>query len=233
MCTVTFIKKSDTSFVLTSSRDEAPGRDTIAPKVYDENGVKCLFPKDAVAGGTWVGVSGRKRLICLLNGGFRAHKPKASYRMSRGVVVKNLLVAEDLSVEVDTFNFNDIEPFTVIAVEYGVSIKLFELVWDGVKIHFSEKPLISTIWSSSLLYASEIKQKREQWFSQFLKREHISEEKILGFHKTAGEGDLHVDLVMNREFVHTKSITQVVGSSGDVRMRYEDLQVDEISEATL
>ena len=233
MCTVPFIPKSNTSFILTSNRDEAPGRDTIAPAIYKIEGVQCLFPKDAVAGGTWIGVSSKKRLISLLNGGFEAHKRIDAYRMSRGIVVKDLLVADSLAVAVAAFDFNGIEPFTLIAVEYGDALQLFELVWDGTKAHFTEKPLGPTIWSSSLLYTQEMKQKREVWFSRYLKSENISERTLLDFHKTAGEGNAKIDLIMDRGFVKTKAITQIIGSSKKAQMRYEDLQAQKISEGTL
>ena len=91
MCTVTFISKSDSDFILTSNRDEAPGRDTFPPEIYLEEGVRLLYPKDAVASGTWIGVSERKRAITLMNGGFVAHDRKSFYRKSRGVVVKDFL----------------------------------------------------------------------------------------------------------------------------------------------
>ncbi len=233
MCTVTFIPTSKTSFILTSNRDEASGRGTVVPAIYNIENTKCLFPKDEVAGGTWIGVSSKKRLICLLNGGFEAHQREASYKMSRGVVVKNLLTAESLCTEISTFNFKGIEPFTVIAVEYQEALQLFEFVWDGIKAHFTEKPLESTIWSSSLLYTSVMKQKREQWFSRYLKKENISEKSLLDFHKTAGEGNIEIDLIMDRGFVQTKSITQIAGTTSQVKMRYEDLQVQKISETTL
>lgn len=230
MCTVTFIPKSDGSFILTSSRDEAPGRATLAPAVYTIDEVQCLFPKDAVAGGTWLGVSENNRLICLLNGGFTAHKREASYKMSRGIVVKKLLVASDIISEVESFDFTGIEPFTIIAIAYGLSLNVYELVWDGNSTHFSEKLLEPTIWSSSLLYNQEMKLKREQWFSNYLQSQDTSKERILNFHKTAGEGNLDIDLVMDRGFVKTKAITQVVKDSLEIKMRYEDLQMNTISE---
>ena len=37
MCTVSFIYKGDKDFMLTSNRDEAVNRKTIAPKLYEEN----------------------------------------------------------------------------------------------------------------------------------------------------------------------------------------------------
>ena len=44
-----------------------------------------------MAGGTWIGLSDKKRLVCLLNGGYEIHEREASYRVSRGVIVKEVL----------------------------------------------------------------------------------------------------------------------------------------------
>ena len=57
MCTVTIIPKGDNDFVLTSNRDEAPQRISLAPKVYTIDDTRLLFPKDKLSGGTWIGVS--------------------------------------------------------------------------------------------------------------------------------------------------------------------------------
>jgi hypothetical protein len=78
-----------------------------------------------------------------------------------------------------------------------------------------------------------MKQKREVWFSRYLKSENISERTLLDFHKTAGEGNAKIDLIMDRGFVKTKAITQIIGSSKKAQMRYEDLQAQKISEGTL
>ncbi len=118
MCTVTFIPQFNNGFVLTSNRDEAPGRETFSPETYNEEGVQLLYPKDALAGGTWIGVSQMQRAVTLMNGGFVAHKRKDSYRKSRGVVVKDFLKAEDLKAAIASYDFNDIEPFTAIIVEW-------------------------------------------------------------------------------------------------------------------
>src|SRR5690554_7226187 len=83
MCTVTFIPKTKGDFILTSNRDEAPGRKTFAPEIYQEEGVQLMYPKDAVAGGTWIGLSGKKRAVSLMNGGFVSHIRKPYYRKSR------------------------------------------------------------------------------------------------------------------------------------------------------
>ena len=225
MCTVTFIPKPNNGFILTSNRDEAPGRDTFSPEIYNEDGVQLLYPKDALAGGTWIGVSQMKRTVTLMNGGFIAHKRKPPYRKSRGVVVKDFLKTEDLKAEVENYKFSDIEPFTAIIVEWKQDIQLFQLVWDGLNFHFSEEPLAPKIWSSSPLYPENLKKKREQWFSEFLfEKVRPSEKELLNFHKTAGEGDLNSNLIMDRGVVKTKSITQIVKKNDTVEMYYEDLQ---------
>ncbi len=233
MCTVTFIPTSFDTFVLTSNRDEAPERKTIAPEEYDVNGTKLLFPKDELAGGTWIGISEKKRLICLLNGGFTSHERKESYRMSRGIIVTDLLTAEMLQPEIDSYDFKDVEPFTIIAVDWSKDVQLFELVWDGSKAHFTEKPFAPHIWSSSLLYSPEIKRKRASWFSEFIfKQLRPSAAQILNFHKTAGTGDIVNDVIMDRGFVKTKSITQIEMKKDTVNMRYEDLQTQTTTNTT-
>jgi len=229
MCTVSFFPKENGDFILTSNRDESPLRNTIPPEIYSVEEVNLLFPKDEKAGGTWIGISNKKRLICLLNGGFEAHIPKQKYRLSRGVIVTKLLTSDDVISEIESFNFDDIEPFTIILVDYKEELQLYELVWDGTKKHFLEKPIKPIIWSSSLLYSKGIKRKREQWFSEFLKEhKNPSEAEILNFHKLAGEGNSKTNLVMNRGFVRTKSITRIKKARNQVEMNYEDLQSQQI-----
>lgn len=230
MCTITFIPQSDNKFILTSNRDEAPGRETFPPAIYTENGVDLLYPKDAVAGGTWIGSSAKNRVVSIMNGGFVAHKRKATYRKSRGLVVKDLLIADDVVAEINSYNFTDIEPFTVIIVDWNEKLRLFQLVWDGETAHFSKERIQPRVWSSSPLYPSDLKAKREQWFSDFLhKYPEPNLKNLLDFHRNAGDGDTISNLVMDRGFVKTKSITQIVKNENGLEMRYEDLQTKEIA----
>tara|TARA_R110002072_G_scaffold110599_3_gene238437 strand:+ start:8449 stop:9150 length:702 start_codon:yes stop_codon:yes gene_type:complete len=227
MCTVTFIAKRNDDFILTSNRDEIPDRKTLSPQEYIEENVKLVYPKDQVAGGTWIGVSDRNRVINLLNGGFEPHKRKDYYRMSRGVVVKQLLTAEDAVLKIKEFDFMDIEPFTIILVDWNSSLKLYRLVWDGVKKHFIKLNLGNHIWSSSPLYSPEMKAKRQQWLSEFIENNVTSAESLLEFHHNAGEGNMEIDLQMNRGFIKTVSITQIEKKNNQVKMTYKDLNSGE------
>lgn len=234
MCTLTFIPLSTSNFVLTSTRDEAPDRDTIAPALYQEKDTALLYPKDAVAGGTWIGASNNNRVICLLNGGFVAHKRAASYKMSRGVLVKKLLGATSVDKEVAEFDFMGIEPFTLIMISWGLSLQCKELVWDGNQLHSKNLSLTPQIWSSSLLYTADAKKMREKWFNDFLKNTpFLTPAQMLKFHTTAGSKQDPNALIMDRGFVKSKSITQIVKLNHEVTMQYQDLETSLITTKSL
>lgn len=228
MCTVTYIPKENNNFILTSNRDEAYGRTTLAPSFYDVDGVKMLFPKDAVAGGSWIGISEKSRMICLLNGGFTNHIKVQDYKMSRGVVVKELLKAEDLTMAIQDFEYDGIEPFTIVAIDWSGVLKATELVWDGHKAHINVLGKEPKIWSSSTLYDATMKEKRRDWFAQFSKETDWTPESLLDFHTTAGEGDKHIDLKMNRGKLGTVSSTQVTKNGESCEMAYHDFQKEEV-----
>lgn len=224
MCTVTFVSKENGDFILTSNRDEIPQRKTISPELVFESNTNLLYPKDAVAGGTWIGVSDKKRAINLLNGAFVPHERKASYRLSRGVVVKDLLVANDVIEAIQKYDFEGVEPFTIILVEWSKGLKLYTLVWDEKQKHFELLSPGFYIWSSSPLYSASMKALREGWFNNFLKSNSAEDKELFQFHQIAGEGDKNTDLIIDRGFIKTVSVTQLVKYQDRVSMLYKDLQ---------
>ncbi len=226
MCTVTLIPTEKNDFVLTSNRDEAPNRNTLSPEFYEMNNTKLLYPKDEVAGGSWIGVSEKQRVLCVLNGGFKMHERNTPYRLSRGVVMKDLLVAENLTKAISAYNLNGVEPFTLVIVEWRSSMKFMELVWDGLKKHFSNLPLEPKVWSSSSLYNDSMKKERLQWFNDFKNENELSSKNIMKFHKTAGQGNEDYGVIMDRFFVKTTSITQINKIKNEVNMRFENLQTN-------
>ncbi|AXT51018.1 hypothetical protein D1818_09340 [Aquimarina sp. BL5] len=232
MCTVTLIPTQENGFILTSNRDEAINRKTLVPEFYQVDKTRMLFPKDAVAGGTWIGLSDKNTMICLLNGGFEIHERSVSYRQSRGVVVKDLLGADNLQKAMLTYDYKGIEPFTIVAANWQSDLEFFELVWDGKQRHFRILGKETHIWSSSTLYTSEMKKTRQGWFEVFEEENILSADTLLGFHKNAGIGDKDVDLQIDRGFLKTRSITQIVKNDEELAMRYEDLQNKEVNVVT-
>lgn len=226
MCTVTFLPKGENGFVLTSNRDEAPGRTSLIPDFYTTEGAKLLFPKDEMSGGTWIGISEKSRVVCVLNGGFVPHKRQSNYRLSRGIVAKDFMVSDAIETTIHDYNFFGIEPFTMVIADWNASLRLLELVWDGHQKHLKELTLQPRIWSSSTLYSESMKQERNQWFESFKDRNELNASSLLEFHETAGAGNEDYGVIMDRGFVKTTSITQVVKQEGEgiMEMHYEDLQ---------
>lgn len=223
MCTVTYLPLNDGNFILTSNRDESPLRETIPPKEYEENGVELTYPKDTLAGGTWVGLSNKKRLVCLLNGGYKKHERKLSYKVSRGVVVKKILISEDAVTFINNFNFDGIEPFTLVLLDWKDKLKTYELVWDGAIQHFKELEQAPKIWSSSTLYTDEMKALRQEWFRDWLQEnDHFTQEAILAFHQNETLGTVQTSLKMKREFVETISVTSIKKEGNSMAMLYVD-----------
>ncbi len=84
------------------------------------------------------------------------------------------------------------------------------------------------IWSSSPLYSDEMKRERVQWFKDFKSENDLNAQSLWKFHHTAGNGDKNTNLIMDRGFVKTKSITQIIKTSEKIRMIYEDLDEDQM-----
>lgn len=229
MCTVTLIPTQENNFILTSNRDEAINRKTLQPEFYLVGSTRMLFPKDALAGGTWIGVSDKNTMICLLNGGFVKHQRKTSYRQSRGVVVKDLLEADDLEMAIMSYDYKGIEPFTIVAANWSSELIFFELVWDGHQKHVKVLEKETHIWSSSTLYKEEAKAVRKEWFRVFENQNNLTSDTLLEFHKNAGVGDKDMDLQIDRGVLKTISVTQIVKNDEEVAMRYENLQNNKVN----
>lgn len=222
MCTVTYIPINKTDFILTSSRDVPFAREkALHPKKYVEDKVEITYPKDGRASGTWIGHSSKNRLICLLNGGFENHVSEKSYRKSRGIIVKDLLKKNTISSALSEIDLDNIEPFTLVIVDWNNNLQLIEFVWDGKTKHIKNLNQEKHIWSSSTLYNEKMKLLRRDWFSKWnLKDKKID---ILNFHHNAGINDGNVDVIMKREKVGTVSITQFSKINDKVKMDYEEI----------
>ena len=233
MCTVTYLPLGGNQFILTSNRDESPMRKTISPTKYDEQGVALVYPKDELAGGTWIGLSEKNRLVCLLNGGFEIHERKGPYTMSRGLIVKKILTTGNSVAFIENFIFDNIEPFTLVLVDWDVSLATYELVWDGVTKHFTELAQEPKIWSSSTLYTAEMKTSRRAWFADWLsENKTFKQQEIINFQTSTDKGTPETSLKMKRKLVETVSVTSVK-KEGDICLVYNDILKGEISKKTI
>lgn len=222
MCTVTFLPLANNGFILTSNRDEQKERETFSPKKYIEDGIELIFPKDKIAGGTWIGTSNKNRLVCVLNGAFEKHERKNNYQKSRGLLAKEILKETDFKPFIKNVDLTNIEPFTMLIVDWNEDLNLFELIWDEKQKHFSRLKNEPRIWSSSTLYTEDIKLIRQTWFNEWLIDNEFTIENILKFHHSE-IGDKEQSVLMERSYVETVSITSVKKEDSSIEMNYEDV----------
>lgn len=234
MCTVTYIPLGNNDFILTSSRDVPYKRETASqPEKYVEEGIELWYPKDGKAGGTWIGISSKKRLICLLNGAFKYHISRSNYKRSRGLIVKELLRANNLNTALKNVDLIGIEEFTLTIIDWDQKLELNEFVWDGRDKHLKLMPQAPHIWSSSTLYDENVKQLRRNWFADWQKQNNFSLDNILNFHHNAGIGDPNIDVLMDRKLGGTVSITSVKKEDNLISINYEDVKEHRKSKLTI
>ncbi len=219
MCTVTFIPTSQGT-VITSNRDEQPGRSASAPTWRDYKGRRVVFPQEPKAGGTWFVLDEAENIAVLMNGGFEKHEWNPPYRMSRGIVLLDFFTADAPILRWETADLDGVEPFTIIFHSDG---NLFRLVWDGQDRHRLEiDPREAHIWSSSPLYPPDQRDWRMSFFANFIAREPATPEAILEFHQQGGNNDRE-GFVIDRGFLRTVSITQAVIGQPEITVRHLDL----------
>lgn len=232
MCTVTYIPTPG-GFVLTSSRDEKQVRPTLPPQEYRHGIRKLTYPKDEIAGGTWIATDHQGNIACLLNGAFENHVKQPCYRKSRGLVLLESFEAHDAVDFWDATVLEGVEPFTLLLIRGIETEQLLECRWDGEQKHLREVDAKRTsIWSSATLYDRNARINREQWFAQWIAMHAAQEDRnIIGFHTTKHGNDQTRDVLMEREGgLRTVSVTQVARIGHYERMFYQDLVSGQHSE---
>ena len=225
MCTVTFHPVSKTEYILTANRDEHVKRDAVFPMQYKIHNTNVMFPRDKTANGTWIAAT-PKITLCLLNGAFKKHIRENSYRMRRGIMLLDFFKFKNANKFISQYDFNGIEPFTLLVIDAAKKISLNEIRWDGTKKYFAKKnPSKNHIWSSATLYPEKIIREREKWFRKFLgDNPALDQDKILEFHHFAGKGDKKYNLVMQRSrALKTVSITSILKTNDSSNIIYEDI----------
>lgn len=180
MCTVAFLPHNN-KYHFASLRDENPMRQhALQPVLYNNNSVVTVAPLDGLAGGTWVGANDFGSIIVLLNGAFDNHERADSYRLSRGLIVKDLLALEKPVAVWQTMDLHNIEPFTLVVWQQQL---LYELVWDGQQKYTQQLAITKPhIWSSSTLYSATAKQQRKAAFQHWWAMQPpVSKQSMLSF----------------------------------------------------
>ncbi len=195
MCLVSYTPTKD-GFILGSNRDESPMRSATKIITEDIGAHRVTFPRDT-QGGSWIMWSDHQWLVCLLNGAFTIHERQIPYRMSRGIMLKELFKYKKASAFMQNVELDNIEPFTTIIFDID---ELYEFRWDGeikhIKILDQGR---QHIWSSCTLYTPENQLLRESKFRTLSAGIVPSKDRIREIHLQGVIGDPENDFMMNRE----------------------------------
>lgn len=234
MCTLTFIPLDKHNYLFTTNRDEMPARHAGLPVNRLVNGVSVLYPEDKKEKGTWILCTANYSL-CLLNGAFKKHENNPPYRKSRGIVMLEYLNYNSTLDFILNYNFDGIEPFTIVIIRLDKELMLEELHWDGSNFHYRNlDPQKPAIWASCVLFDDENQNLRQIKFNNWFSGNDFSKESVLNFHKYIGADDLHSAVLMNRKNkVQTLSITQIRKSDKKLAMYYENFLEDKKIEVVL
>lgn len=225
MCLVSFVPTSN-GFVMSSNRDEAPSRSTKTIKKEKRLKSSIYYPADTV-GGTWFAVSKHGTAGIILNGAFKSHVRSNKYRLSRGVMLKEMFDYSSPKAFIKSYQFQDIEPFTLII---WTGRKLIEFRWTGQLKHI--EILNNTthhVWSSCTLYSDKMIHERSSLFKTSVEEmENKNAKSVKQLHLNGQLGNPEYDFVMNRENrVRTISFSQAIFENDKIDLCYQSLLTNE------
>ncbi len=226
MCTVTYVPTSR-GFVLTHNRDEVPERSGATLVIEDTHKQRLLFPRDPLAGGTWMALSDRGFTACLLNGAFLKHRRTPPYRLSRGVMLLDLVRSSEPLVHLAAYELADIEPFTLVYADF---YRLVEFRWDGRNRHLRHLPPRQPhLWASATLYEPPVLERRRESLMQWLERHRQpSPSGLRHLHLRNNPDDPESTFYMHgHDRIRTVSLTQVAFGPSALRLYHRNLLHEE------
>ncbi|SMC63283.1 NRDE family protein [Moheibacter sediminis] len=217
MCILSIFIQTNGDFILTQNRDESIYRPT-SPNVETREffGRKITGPVDLNSGGTWIYYTD-KYTVCVLNGGYENHSHRPPYRMSRGLVILELLKFASMDEFISEINLDGIEPFTMLMIDLKSNQKQI-LVWDGKQKfveNLNDEKLI--VRSSSTLYNASEKLFHKEKFEEL---EFINYEEIYKIHQKLA-------MPKNEKYpiVQSTSITQIIYSGKVTNLKFCPIQI--------
>lgn len=221
MCTLTVVTGNDT-YVMAMNRDEKIARGTgLPPEIHEFDGTRAIYPSDG-NGGTWLATNEYGIALALLNWNDIAPRGiAATKRRSRGRVIPALIDSRSISDLHEVFgvsNFRGMMPFRLIGV-FPSEQEIWEWRWDSAQLDFHVHAWESRHWFSSSLSDERAESLRgaacrtaryesDAGSVRWLRRLQASH--------AGGPGPF--SLCVHREDVKTLSYTEVMLSSGSVRM---------------
>ena len=221
MCTVSWLRQSDT-YVLLCNRDERHTRKPAhGPQLHNAHWVPLIAPVDGDHGGSWIGVNHFGVTLCLLNRyGDSMEEPERDFT-SRGLLLLELMHCRDRSEfqkflsEIDLRNFR---PFTLAMMSAAEPAMLVH--WTGQESIFhpdaeSELPLVS-----SSLSEPEVGKLRKEHFQSLLGGKTPNVAVLNEYHRSHFPNRGPYSVCMHREDAGTVSLSVITVGKEQIEFSY-------------
>ena len=217
MCTLT-VSIEGGAYSLTMNRDELLERGESGLHQYGAGDKAILYPRDAQAGGTWVGVNARGVTLCLLNrydGHYRVDCP------SRGELIpEGLRHGDEHGVRrwlnaLDPAPYN---PFSLVLIsQSGVS----RLLWDGQRA-IRDQPEAAPwfFMTSSGERFGEVEATRRQQFDRWRQSGQPFIGAFPAAHLNCDPADPGSSILVERSYAHSKSVVRIDVGQQELKLHY-------------
>jgi hypothetical protein len=222
VCTLSWLPRP-AGYTLFFNRDERLTREPgLPPAVHLAGATRYLAPIDGDFGGTWIGVNEHGVTTCLLNRYDDTPYDPGPSRVSRGLLLAELLehpspaaVAERL----DTIDLSPYQPFTIGVAAREAPLTLFD--WNGQAIARSGAQAAGPVRTSSGRDQAEAERMRAlTWESMRAGEPDITEAMLIRLHRSHAPQQGPFSVCMHREEAATRSLTIVTVDHSTARMDY-------------
>jgi hypothetical protein len=221
MCTLTVVIGIVT-YLMAMNRDEKIARGAgLSPAMHEFDGTRAIYPGDG-NGGTWVATNEYGITFALLNwNDIALHRRALPKTRSRGRVIPALIDSRSLSDLHEVFgasNFTGMMPFRLVGV-FPSEQEIWEWRWDSAQLECQVHEWESRHWFSSSLSDERAASLRGAACRVARHESDAGSVRWLRRLQASHAGGLGpFSLCVHREDVKTLSYTEVVLSSGSVRM---------------
>ena len=223
MCTISFVNHNNLK-ILTFNRDEDSSKPASSPfQSITFKDKHLIAPIEPLKKGTWFVVSPSGEFAVLFNGAEKSHISKPPYLKSRGIILLELFSENSMQQSWEKIELNRIEPFSIIHFNND---ELLKFQWNGKKKNVEQLNIEQNhIWSSSTLYAPTIQKNRELFFQNYMETTtQILANDIFNLHQSDFLAHQPLGAIYEQKpNIHTKSISQLVLNSSEIKLKHLDL----------
>ena len=225
MCTVTVVPHAQGVRLLCNRDEQRTRLHGIPPRIRDLSGQRALFPVDPQRGGTWAGTNDAGLIVALLNVRPSVSGAAGEPKLSRGLIVLELLRCGSLPQAMQTATGLDaglFEPFRAVIVQAG-SLAVATSFGTGT-IHCTQRPLDAPLlFTSSSLGDAVVFAPRYRLFEQMILQGGAQGwlDGQARFHDHQWPRRPEISVRMERQDALTVSRTQIDVTNHTRQLRYE------------